>query len=666
MTDLSNDDTKNLEETSGESSLTSDAAEGTPPTRWSAPAVGLLPGGVSDSDQTSNEEYAAGWADEVGAPTQEEHDAAVAKKLEAREAEIAAALDKAEAEAKRVAEMAEAKMLVARETAAAAVEKAKADLVAAQEAAVKSKAEFAAKKLEEEELETQKEMLAREEQGHADEEKRKADLALNVSGDEKEVGESAAVTEDTAKTGDAEEEGAANLSAVEDKNEASKESDEKNEGEEQEAQLAHEKNAMVASDVKDDNIDAAPKNPSTVGDQTDEQKKDVEGAESSARNPDENKDVSSLSAPSDAAEIKSGPAKRDASTPSIELKDVAAAKSERIAPVEDSFFGDEDENTDPVARPKLADVSKKPPVSKVQSTSASDDDFDDDLFKKRFPVLWAAVGLLVILVSAGAFLLPSNESGDDEKSPTPEIGSEKPPKPLLEGKKENPVDSQPKAALSSGKKRPKNAPKKRDHNKPERSPIVESTESTSRGPNKDPEKLRLAKAPPKVKRQKPADDVKKGASERPVEKSGQSDKTLASKEVKTASARLLKIKAVGGPRIRWQTLKGSALGKGSGTFLLPAGTTEIIALDLATGGRRKISVRNANVNASAGGVGTLDVRVFPFAQVFLGPKPLGTTPFAPLKLPAGTYSLRLLYEGKEQKKVVVIEKDRIVRVKARF
>jgi len=101
-------------------------------------------------------------------------------------------------------------------------------------------------------------------------------------------------------------------------------------------------------------------------------------------------------------------------------------------------------------------------------------------------------------------------------------------------------------------------------------------------------------------------------------------------------------------------------------LLLPAGTTHVMALDLATGGRRKVAVQAGKVDANSGGTGTLDVRVFPYADVFLGPKKLGTTPFAPVTLPAGTYKLRLLHDGKEKKETVVIEKGRIARVKARF
>jgi hypothetical protein len=50
----------------------------------------------------------------------------------------------------------------------------------------------------------------------------------------------------------------------------------------------------------------------------------------------------------------------------------------------------------------------------------------------------------------------------------------------------------------------------------------------------------------------------------------------------------------------------------------------------------------------------------------LGKEELGPTPFAPLKVPAGRYKLRLVYQDRTERRTVVVKPDKIARVIVRF
>jgi hypothetical protein len=61
--------------------------------------------------------------------------------------------------------------------------------------------------------------------------------------------------------------------------------------------------------------------------------------------------------------------------------------------------------------------------------------------------------------------------------------------------------------------------------------------------------------------------------------------------------------------------------------------------------------------------GTFDVRVFPFAEVYLGNLRIGPTPVPPISVAAGSYELRLKYEGKVKKMKVTVGAGVTERVK---
>ena len=110
--------------------------------------------------------------------------------------------------------------------------------------------------------------------------------------------------------------------------------------------------------------------------------------------------------------------------------------------------------------------------------------------------------------------------------------------------------------------------------------------------------------------------------------------------------------------IRWETTKGRSIGKGSGGVVAPPGTTAVVAVDPATGGRTTVKLEGGRFDYSAVKKGRLVVRAQPYAEVKLGPKTLGTTPFQPVGLVAGTYKVVLTYEGKRVERTITIDEGR--------
>ncbi len=110
--------------------------------------------------------------------------------------------------------------------------------------------------------------------------------------------------------------------------------------------------------------------------------------------------------------------------------------------------------------------------------------------------------------------------------------------------------------------------------------------------------------------------------------------------------------------IRWESKGGKLLGKGDGGVVLPDGASFAIAVDPATGGRSKVSLSGGKLDYSALKKGRLVVRAQPYADVKLGSKNLGTTPFAPLSLVEGDYTVVLTGDGKKAERKVTIEAGR--------
>jgi serine/threonine-protein kinase len=110
--------------------------------------------------------------------------------------------------------------------------------------------------------------------------------------------------------------------------------------------------------------------------------------------------------------------------------------------------------------------------------------------------------------------------------------------------------------------------------------------------------------------------------------------------------------------IRWESASGKVLGRGAGGVVLADGVRSVVAVDSVTGGRTTVELVDGRFDYTAIGRGRLVIRAQPWAEVALGTKDLGTTPFEPVMLVAGTYTVRLRHEGRVVDREVTISPGR--------
>jgi len=100
-----------------------------------------------------------------------------------------------------------------------------------------------------------------------------------------------------------------------------------------------------------------------------------------------------------------------------------------------------------------------------------------------------------------------------------------------------------------------------------------------------------------------------------------------------------------------------------GKVQVPQGTRSIVAVDGKRGARTVVAVpASGAVDYAALPRGKLVVRANPYADVFLAKDALGTTPFPALDVVAGTYTVRLVYQKREEKKVIEVKAGSEARV----
>jgi serine/threonine protein kinase len=120
----------------------------------------------------------------------------------------------------------------------------------------------------------------------------------------------------------------------------------------------------------------------------------------------------------------------------------------------------------------------------------------------------------------------------------------------------------------------------------------------------------------------------------------------------------------GPPHVRW--LDGTTvLGKGAGTFAVAATAKKVIAHDTVRGVKTPLPVA-ASVDYANAPRGRLQVRVAPWADVFLGNEKLGTTPLNDVPVVAGTYTIKLVHEGRTETRSIDIAAGETERVTHRF
>ena len=104
------------------------------------------------------------------------------------------------------------------------------------------------------------------------------------------------------------------------------------------------------------------------------------------------------------------------------------------------------------------------------------------------------------------------------------------------------------------------------------------------------------------------------------------------------------MRAKGPSSITWK-LNGRSLGSGTTSLRVAKGTTKVTAVDGPTGGIASVNVVDGVVDYGTVGSGTVVIRVKPWADVDVGGKKLGQTPFDPITLRAGHYTFHFTREG---------------------
>ena len=123
---------------------------------------------------------------------------------------------------------------------------------------------------------------------------------------------------------------------------------------------------------------------------------------------------------------------------------------------------------------------------------------------------------------------------------------------------------------------------------------------------------------------------------------------------------------VKGPaQIAWYD-RGTLLGKGSRTLSIPASAKAVVAVDLDRGVRTVIPLKGGAVDYDALPKGKLSVRANPFAEVKLGRASLGTTPFPPVDVVAGTYVVKLTKEKRVETRTVQVKAGETLKVAVDF
>ncbi len=165
---------------------------------------------------------------------------------------------------------------------------------------------------------------------------------------------------------------------------------------------------------------------------------------------------------------------------------------------------------------------------------------------------------------------------------------------------------------------------------------------------------------------KPEKDTRRRRRSRTRPKTEETDRAAAASPT-PAVAKTKTFKVQAPSSIRWRTTSGKELGRGNASLKVPPTTTTVIAYDPRRGVKTKVELKDGKT-VSYGDLprGTLEIRVFPFADVYIGSEKVGTTPFAPLKVVPGTYKLKFVNEGKTRKSTVTIRAGKIKRVKVNF
>jgi eukaryotic-like serine/threonine-protein kinase len=132
-----------------------------------------------------------------------------------------------------------------------------------------------------------------------------------------------------------------------------------------------------------------------------------------------------------------------------------------------------------------------------------------------------------------------------------------------------------------------------------------------------------------------------------------------------AAAKSQRVELRGPGHVQWLSGK-STLGTGSLNANVDARARTVFALDTKRGGRSEVRIQNGVADYASVPRGKLQIRAFPFAEVFVGKERIGNTPFPDVPLTAGTYTVTLKYEKRVETRKVTIRGQQTERITVRF
>jgi serine/threonine-protein kinase len=242
--------------------------------------------------------------------------------------------------------------------------------------------------------------------------------------------------------------------------------------------------------------------------------------------------------------------------------------------------------------------------------------------KSKMPIAAAGAGAFLLLIVLIAVLATG---GDDAIDAPPVVV---PPPPTT---KSDPIKLEPPKADPPPKPKPKADPP------PVEPPSVEPP-SVEPPPVEDP--------PPTVKDPDPPPTITRPNKRKPAPRAKNQQITLK-----------------GPSYVRFQVGRGW---QKAGVARLPTRARTVKAKDTRYGATFNVPISDGRADFDALPNGSVQFRVYPWAEISIGQTALGKTPLPPLQVKAGTYRVKLKYNDQAKTQTVTVRAGKLAQVKVRF